>query len=154
MSTHTHHPITPAIKAIYQATNNNLTTFRKNGTPVSTPVTCAEHDGIIYFSTGADSGKVKRINHTPHVTIAPCTARGKITGDTVEAHAHIITNIAETYAAKGTLQSKYGLRRQAVSVIMELVQFFRRQPEIQQVYVAIEFIDEHEHHEHQQIPAQ
>lgn len=148
MTAHTHYPsypITPAIKAIYQASNNNLTTFRKNGTPVSTPVTCAEHDGIIYFSTGADSGKVKRMQHTPHVTIAPCTVRGRATGAAVEAHAHIITEVAETYKAKGALQSKYGLRRQTAYAIMRLVQLLRRQPEAQQIYVALEFFDEHTH---------
>jgi PPOX class probable F420-dependent enzyme len=143
MSTHTHNPITPAIQAVYRATNNSLTTFRKNGTPVATPVTCAEYEGTIYFVTGADSGKVKRMKHTHHVTIAPCTMGGKITGDTVDAHAHIITNNAEIYRAKGAIQSKYGLRHQATQTILKLVQFIRRLPEIQQVYVAIEFVDEH-----------
>jgi PPOX class probable F420-dependent enzyme len=148
MTTHIHYPsypVTPAIKAIYRASNNNLTTFRKNGTPVSTPVTCAEHDGIIYFATGADSGKVKRIRHTTHITLAPCTARGRETGDTVEAHARVITEVAETYKAKGALQSKYGLRRQIIYVIMKTIQLVRKQPEIQQVYVAIEFSHEHPH---------
>jgi uncharacterized protein len=148
MTTHIdypNYPITPAIKAVYRASNNNLTTFRKNGIPVSTPVTCAEHDGIIYFSTGADSGKIKRIHNNPHVTIAPCTARGRETGEAVEAHAHIITASAETYKAKGALQSKYGLRRQAIYAIMKLAQIFRQQPNTGQVYVAIEFSAEHTH---------
>jgi PPOX class probable F420-dependent enzyme len=148
MTTHIHYPnypVTPAIKAIYRASNNNLTTFRKNGIPVSTPVSCAEHDGIIYFATGADSGKVKRIRHTTHITLAPCTPRGRETGDAVEAHARIITEVAETYKAKGALQSKYGLRRQIIYVIMKMIQLVRKQPETQQVYVAIEFSHEHPH---------
>jgi PPOX class probable F420-dependent enzyme len=143
MSTHTHNPITPAIQAVYRATNNSLTTFRKNGTPVATPVTCAEHEGIIYFVTGADSGKVKRMRHTHHVTIAPCTMSGKVTGEAVDAHAHIIDSGAEMYKAKGAFQSKYGLRHQATQGMVKLVQLIRRQPQIQRVYVAIEFVDGH-----------
>lgn len=154
MTAHIHYPnypITPAIKAIYRANHNNLTTFRKNGNPVSTPVTCAEYDGVIYFTTGADSGKVKRMRNNPHVLLAPCTARGRVTGEAVEAHAHIITEVAEIYKARGALQSKYGLRRQAIFAVMKLAQLLRRQPGAEQIYVAIEFGDEHTHdhaHDH------
>ncbi len=55
-----------------------LTTFRRNGTGVATPVwTVAVSDGRIGMWTGAGTGKYKRLRNNPHVTIQSCTARGK-----------------------------------------------------------------------------
>ena len=49
-----------------------LTTFRKVGTPVPTPVWIVElDDGRVGFSTSSGSGKVKRLAHTTRVTLQP-----------------------------------------------------------------------------------
>jgi PPOX class probable F420-dependent enzyme len=69
----------------------NLTTFRKSGKAVSTPVRCGVDSGKLYVSTGTKSGKVKRIRNNPRVQIAPCTIRGKVVGPTVEAMARILS---------------------------------------------------------------
>ncbi|MGI8777878.1 MAG: PPOX class F420-dependent oxidoreductase [Acidimicrobiales bacterium] len=56
-----------------------LTTFRRNGDPVPTPVwVVALDDGDIGFWTGSGSGKVKRLAHTARVTVQPCNARGQV----------------------------------------------------------------------------
>src|SRR5579863_7484438 len=69
-----------------------LSTFRKNGTPVPTPVWFAEDNDKLYIKTRADSAKVKRIRNNPHVRIAPCTIRGKVTGPEFSASARILPN--------------------------------------------------------------
>lgn len=57
----------------------SLTTYRRNGTPVATPVWVADlGDGTVGFTTGADSGKVKRIRATANVRVSPCSARGAV----------------------------------------------------------------------------
>ena len=54
-----------------------LTTFRKNGDAVSTPVWIVGlPDGTAGFTTEATSGKVKRIGNNPSVTLQPCSMRG------------------------------------------------------------------------------
>ena len=58
----------------------SLITFKKAGTPVHTPVWFAEEGDKLYVMTRSDSGKYKRIRNNPRVRIAPCTARGKVTG--------------------------------------------------------------------------
>jgi PPOX class probable F420-dependent enzyme len=73
----------------------NLETYRKNGVGVRTPVwfaTAPEEVGgpTIYVYSTADSGKAKRIRRTNMVKIAPCDARGKVTGSWVEAFAKIV----------------------------------------------------------------
>ncbi len=42
----------------------SLTTFRKTGEAVVTPVWFAESKGTIYAGTGVSAGKIKRIRHT------------------------------------------------------------------------------------------
>lgn len=55
-----------------------LTTFRKSGDGVSTPVwTVPVSDGRVGMWTAAGTGKYKRLRNNPHVTIQACTARGK-----------------------------------------------------------------------------
>ena len=59
-----------------------LTTFRKNGDGVATPVWIVSlPDGTAGFTTEVDSGKVKRIRNNPSVTLQPCNLRGKVTAD-------------------------------------------------------------------------
>lgn len=60
-----------------------LTSFRRNGQGVGTPVDIALADGRFYFTTRLSTGKAKRIGNNPAVTLAPCTQRGKITGPTI-----------------------------------------------------------------------
>ena len=57
-----------------------LTTFRKSGQPVPTPVWFAEDGGKVYVYTRSDSGKVKRIRAGGRVELAPCDARGTLLG--------------------------------------------------------------------------
>jgi len=55
-----------------------LTTFRKSGVGVPTPVwTVPVSDGRVGMWTAAGTGKHKRLTNDPHVTIQACTARGK-----------------------------------------------------------------------------
>ena len=58
----------------------SITTFKRDGTPVATPVWCARENGWLLVYTEADSGKVKRIRHDPHLSVAPCNFRGKLRG--------------------------------------------------------------------------
>ncbi|MBK8024709.1 MAG: PPOX class F420-dependent oxidoreductase [Chloroflexi bacterium] len=69
----------------------SLTTFRKNGQGVPTPVTFAEYDGKVYVFTGLKSGKVKRLRNNPAVEIAPCDQVGNRLGETLPARARILS---------------------------------------------------------------
>jgi uncharacterized protein len=67
-----------------------LTTFRRSGEAVSTPVSVALGDGRAYFVTAADSGKAKRLARDPNLTLAPCTRRGRVLGATVRGRARLL----------------------------------------------------------------
>jgi PPOX class probable F420-dependent enzyme len=68
----------------------SVTSYRRDGTAVATPVWFVADGGRLLVETDAASFKVKRIRHDPHVSIAKCSARGKISGDVVEAHAEVL----------------------------------------------------------------
>jgi PPOX class probable F420-dependent enzyme len=70
--------------------NMNLTTFRKSGEPVVTPVWYVILDGKLYVRTGTGTGKAKRIRNNPRVLLAPATVRGKKVGPESEAKARIL----------------------------------------------------------------
>jgi len=86
----------------------NLESYRKNGTPVATPVWFAEGDGLFYVYSLANAGKVKRIRNNPRVRVMPCDVRGKPKGEWVDAEARIAD---EATAKRGhqLLNKKYGL---------------------------------------------
>lgn len=73
-----------------EARNVLLTTFKRDGTPVATPVWHVVQDGTVYASTLENTGKVKRIRNNPLVTLAACTVRGTPTGPPVGARAHLL----------------------------------------------------------------
>lgn len=88
----------------------SLTTFRKSGVPVKTPVWFTELDGKLYVMTRNDSGKYKRIRNNAGVTIAACTVRGKVTGREFGGTAKIAP-ANEWKSAKQALNRKYWLAR-------------------------------------------
>ena len=83
-----------------------LTTFRRDGTPVKTPVNMAVDGDRAFIRSWDSAGKVKRIQNNPEVTIAPCTARGRPTGPPITARARILTGQESTRAGR-LLASKH-----------------------------------------------
>ena len=67
-----------------------LTTYRRNGEPVATPVSIAVRAGGIYFVTPATSGKARRLSALADVTLAPSTVQGRPTGPTISGQAHLL----------------------------------------------------------------
>ncbi|GAB3469151.1 PPOX class F420-dependent oxidoreductase [Actinophytocola sediminis] len=64
-----------------------LTTYRRDGSGVGTPVNVKIKDGKAYFMTRATSAKVKRLANNPEVSLAPSTSTGKPTGPAVRGRA-------------------------------------------------------------------
>ncbi len=85
----------------------SLTTFRKSGKPVATPVWFVEKEGKICVWTQFHSGKMKRLRHNSKVTLSPCTMRGKVIGPTVEGLARIVSP-QEKEQVRLLLKGKYG----------------------------------------------
>lgn len=102
---------TPTIStaSLKKAQYINLTTFRKSGEGVATPVWFAEHDSQLFVFTFIKTGKVKRVRNSDRVTVASCNARGVVKGPTIAGTATLLESEAERVAARQVLQRKYGL---------------------------------------------
>ncbi|MER7660959.1 MULTISPECIES: PPOX class F420-dependent oxidoreductase [unclassified Streptomyces] len=86
----------------------SVTTFRKNGTGVATPVWFAEDGGKLYAWTRTDSWKVKRLRNDPRVVVTVCDVRGRITegAPTAEGTAELL-DAAATARIRKLLARKY-----------------------------------------------
>jgi|SRR5215213_5721809 len=76
-----------------------LTTFRRDGTPVSTPVNVAVDGNRVYFRTYEEAGKFKRIRNNAAVEVAPSTFRGVATGPAKLARAVLLSGGDDARAA-------------------------------------------------------
>ncbi|MFQ3566053.1 MAG: PPOX class F420-dependent oxidoreductase [Aggregatilineales bacterium] len=97
----------------------SLTTFRKDGTPVPTPVWFAQEGDHLYVVTGAESGKVKRIRRNAQVEVAPCTVRGELLGESAEAMARILPE-EDAPHADALLNRKYSWQKWAFDLVGRL----------------------------------
>ena len=103
-----------------------LTTFRKTGVGVPTPVWFVALDGGLGVFTAADSGKVKRIRNEARVRIAPCNFRGTPKGPEQEAAARLVAGEAAE-RIHAALAAKYGwmfrlaVRRRPDHAYLEIV---------------------------------
>jgi PPOX class probable F420-dependent enzyme len=114
-----------------------LSTYRRSGEAVATPVWFAMEGATVYVETDPSTGKVKRMRHTPHVELAPCTFRGHVIGPTVEGQARLVTDPGEIAAAQEALSRKYRLVRSSFNRLADLVRRLRRKPPVALNYIAI-----------------
>ena len=84
----------------------SLTTFRRTGEAVSTPVWVARDGDALVVTTPAGSGKVKRLRHTPRVELRPCGRTGKVADG---APVHAGTARIEARDRPDLFRRKYGL---------------------------------------------
>jgi PPOX class probable F420-dependent enzyme len=85
-----------------------LTTFRRDGTGVPTPLWVARDGDALVVWTPVGTGKVKRIRNRSEVTVAPCTFRGEATGPSVTGTATVLDPEASR-PGKSLIQHKYGV---------------------------------------------
>jgi uncharacterized protein len=85
-----------------------LTTYRRDGTPVGTPVHVAVEGDVAFVRTFDPSGKLKRMRHNADVEIAPSTLRGRPTAPESKARARILEGDEAAHAAE-LLAAKYPL---------------------------------------------
>ena len=90
MSTHTIERVAPPLAARFPGKYVSLVSFKRDGTPVATPLWFVVDGDRLLAITDAHSAKVKRIRRNPDVTLAPCKASGHHTGELVAARAEVL----------------------------------------------------------------
>jgi uncharacterized protein len=77
-----------------------LTTYKRDGTAVGTPVSIAFDGDRAFFRSFDKAWKTRRLRHNPHVQAAPSTFRGKPTGPVVRARASLLEGEQARVAAR------------------------------------------------------
>jgi len=105
-----------------------LTTFRRDGTPVATPVWVTSYDEhSVAFWTSSGSGKAKRLAHTARVIVQPSDARGRVKPGTepVEATARVVSG-DELEAIRKRVIAKYGFQTKLTKLMASVWGGIRR----------------------------
>jgi PPOX class probable F420-dependent enzyme len=101
-----------ALDRIGRGGHVSLTTFRRNGQAVPTPVGGLVQDGTLYVLTPPETGKVKRIRNNSQVTIAACDMKGAVPAGVpaVRATARLL-DPAETARVQELMRRRFFMYR-------------------------------------------
>ncbi len=113
----------------------SITTFRRDGTPASTPVWVVSDDPHrLLVATGAGTWKVRRIKRDPHVRVAGCSARGKVRGEAVDAVARLVD---ERPLVRRLQHEKYGWQMRLIEGAADLWLRIMRKPRPEEAFIEI-----------------
>jgi PPOX class probable F420-dependent enzyme len=106
----------------------SLTTFRRSGQPVSTPVWVALEGDALVVTTPAESGKVKRLRNDSRVQIRPCSRTGRVDdgAPSVAGVAQVLTGDDDRARLTSLIRAKYGLEYRLIMGLERLSRSGRR----------------------------
>ena len=100
--------MTTTVDTLGQAQYALVTTYRRDGRAVPTPLWVVRDGDAVAVWTPTNSGKVKRIRRHGAVLVGPCDFRGNPQDEQVPATA-VILDAEGTSRVRGLLARKYGL---------------------------------------------
>jgi PPOX class probable F420-dependent enzyme len=112
-----------SLQSLSRAKTILLTTFKRDGTPIATPVSIAFDRDRAFFRSYDKAWKTKRIRNNHDVEAAPATIRGKPTGPSVEARAVLLTGTESEIAAKALAQHHRVLQAVLVPATHRLMRY-------------------------------
>ena len=117
----------------------SLTTFRRSGEPVSTPVWVGRDGAALVVLTPAGSGKVKRLRNDPRVEIRPCGRFGKVEDgvEPVAGTAQVREAAAAVELARATIRRTYPIESRLVLGIERLIERLRGRPRTERLALLI-----------------
>ncbi|WP_411698848.1 PPOX class F420-dependent oxidoreductase [Conyzicola sp.] len=101
----------------------SLTTFRRSGVAVSTPVWIARDGDHLIVTTPTESGKVKRLRNNSRVELRPCDRMGKVADDTapVSGVAAVTAHRETVERSTAIIRKKYPVEYRLFMVVEALV---------------------------------
>jgi uncharacterized protein len=106
----------------------SVTSFKRDGTGVATPVWFVADGARLLALTDLNSAKVRRMRRDPRVRVAPCRADGRLRGEPVPARVEVLTGTDDLDAVQRLLKARYKLSYRAVMLIYRLGRRLRGHP--------------------------
>jgi len=100
-----------------------LTSFKRDGAPVDTPVSIAFLGERAFFRSYDKAWKTKRLRRNPQVQLAPATLRGKPTGPVIQAYATLLQGEQARVAAKALARRHRVLQAVLVPAMHQLMRY-------------------------------
>jgi PPOX class probable F420-dependent enzyme len=116
----------------------SLTTYRRDGTPVATPVWFVLDGDRLLVVTDADAGKVKRLRSNPSVAVAACDVRGRAKTPAVAGTARLLDDSIGPEVDR-QLGRKHPLMKRPVELWYRVNRKIRKQPPTTSAYIEIRF---------------
>ena len=101
-----------------------LTTYRRDGTSVGTPINLTVEGERGYIRTSARTYKVKRIRRNPTGQLAPCAPNGRVTGAAIPCKIRILGG-AEAAQAERAITRKHPIVQ---GVLVSILKTITRDP--------------------------
>jgi hypothetical protein len=121
----------------------SLTTFKKDGTAVSTPVWITGRGGRYAFTTGDKAWKTKRLLHNPATEVRVCDMRGRVKpGARVHTgNGTVSTSPSDIAEAERALAAKYGWQFRGTKIVDSIRRRFGRGPAQEVVAIHLSLAD-------------
>jgi uncharacterized protein len=111
------------LSAVKDAKTILLTTYKRDGTPVQTPVSIAFDGDRAFFRSYHKAWKTKRLRNNPRVEVAASTLRGKRTGPLIRARATLLAGEQARIAATALARHHRVLQAILVPVAHRLLRY-------------------------------
>lgn len=98
----------------------NITSFKRDGTGVDTPVWFVSDGARLFAFTDLRSAKVRRIRRNPKVLVASCWPWGQLRGEPRQAHAEVLTETEDLERVRELLLSRYKISYRAMMLFYRL----------------------------------
>jgi uncharacterized protein len=108
----------------------SVTSFRRDGTGVATPLWFVTDGSRLFALTDLHSAKVRRVRRDPHVLIASCRAAGKLRNQPVGAHADVLTATSDLERVQKLLTERYKVSYRLVMAVYRLGRRLRGRPSV------------------------
>jgi PPOX class probable F420-dependent enzyme len=108
------------LEAMFPGRYLSVTTFKRDGTAVATPVWFVSDGRRLFAFTDLHSAKIRRIRRNPHVLVASCRADGKLRGEPVSGRAEVLTADADLARVQKLLLTRYKISYRVVMLFYRL----------------------------------
>lgn len=95
------------LEALFPGRYLSVTSFKRDGTGVATPVWFVSDGTRLFALTDLHSPKVRRMRRNPRVLIAPCRVNGRLRGVPISAHAEVLTATEDLERVQRLLRERY-----------------------------------------------
>lgn len=108
------------LDALFPGRYLSITSFKRDGTAVATPVWFVSDGARLFAFTDLHSAKIRRIHHNPRVLVASCWANGKLRREAVEARAEVLTDTRDLERIQTLLLERYKISYRVVMLFYRL----------------------------------